>query len=62
MGKIKSKNIKRSAEELLKTDIEFSSDFNKNKKILSTGMPSKKIRNQLAGYLARLEKQEKQNS
>lgn len=62
MGKIKSKNIKKSAEELLKTDIEFSTDFDKTKKTLSAGMPSKKIRNQLAGYIVRLKKRQQQNS
>ncbi|MEK6847678.1 MAG: 30S ribosomal protein S17e [Nanoarchaeota archaeon] len=57
MGKIKSKQVKRSAEEMVKRGIEFSKDFEKNKKILgSTTMPSKKIRNQVAGYLAKLKK------
>ena len=44
MGKIKSKLIKRSAEELVKKGIEFSSNFEKNKGILGRTMPSKKIR------------------
>ena len=57
MGKIKSKMVKRSAEELRRRGIEFHPDFTKNKKILgSNTMPSKKIRNQMAGYLVRLEK------
>ena len=33
--------------------IEFSEDFEKNKKILGSEMPSKKMRNQLAGFLVR---------
>jgi len=61
MGKIKSKLIKRSAEELVKRNVEFSSDFQMNKKILGNTMPSKKIRNQIAGYLSRLNKKERQN-
>ena len=59
MGKIKTKLIKRSAEELMKKDIEFSENFEKNKEILGDTMPSKKIRNQVAGYLSRLKKNEK---
>jgi ribosomal protein S17E len=61
MGKIKSKLIKRSAKILIKKGIEFSEDFEKNKKILKDTMPSKKIRNQMAGFLSRTKKQERQN-
>ncbi len=60
MGKIKSKLIKRSAKELIKKGIEFSEDFERNKKILGNTMPSKKIRNQIAGYLSKLSKEGKQ--
>ncbi|MBI2045516.1 30S ribosomal protein S17e [Candidatus Pacearchaeota archaeon] len=57
MGKIKSKMVKRTAEELKRRGIVFHPDFEKNKKVLgSNTMPSKKIRNQMAGYLVRLEK------
>jgi len=59
MGKIKSKLVKRSAENLLKEGIEFTEDFEENKRILKDTMPSKKIRNQMAGYLARLKKHER---
>jgi ribosomal protein S17E len=59
MGKIKTKLIKRTSEKLSKTDIEFNEDFENNKKILSDTMPSKKIRNQIAGYLITLKKREK---
>jgi small subunit ribosomal protein S17e len=60
MGKIKSKLIKRSANELIKEGIEFTEDFGENKKILgSNTMPSKKIRNQMAGYITRLKKQKR---
>ena len=60
MGKIKSKQVKRSAKELIKKGIEFSEDFERNKKILGNTLPSKKIRNQMAGYLSKLSKEGKQ--
>jgi ribosomal protein S17E len=60
MGKIKSKMIKRSVEELKRKEIDFNDNFEKNKKILGKTMPSKKIRNQVAGYAVRLERQDKQ--
>ena len=60
MGKIKSKPIKRTAQILLKQVGNFSDNFEENKKILGDTLPSKKIRNQLAGYLAKLKKREKQ--
>jgi len=56
MGKIKSKLIKRTANELIKKGIQFNKSFEENKKILGKTMPSKKIRNQMAGFLARLKK------
>ena len=62
MGKIKTKLIKRTGKTLLKKGINFSEDFEKNKKILGNDMPSKKIRNQIAGFLTRLKKQEKKDS
>ena len=58
MGKIKSKAIKRSAEMIIREGIEFSEDFEKNKKLIDGTMPSKKVKNQMAGYLSRLKKQE----
>lgn len=59
MGKIKSKQIKRTAKTFLENKIEFSENFEKNKKVLGNTMPSKKIRNQVAGYLVRLKQQER---
>ncbi|MBS3086359.1 30S ribosomal protein S17e [Candidatus Pacearchaeota archaeon] len=58
MGKIKSKQVKRSARELVKKGVVFSGSFEDNKKVLGMTMPSKKIRNQMAGYLAKLKKTE----
>ena len=56
MGKIKSKQIRRTAKEIMNQGIEFSEDFKDNKKILGKEMPSKKMRNQLAGFLVRFSK------
>lgn len=59
MGKIKSKLVKRSAGSFLKKEVPFTESFENNKKILANTMPSKKLRNQMAGYLSRLKTQEK---
>jgi len=61
MGKIKSKLIRRSANILIKKGIKFDEDFKENKKILGDTMPSKKLKNQMAGFLSKLKKQKKQN-
>jgi len=61
MGKIKSKLVKRSANALLKKGVGFSKSFEKNKKILGNTMPSKKLRNQIAGFLSKIKKQEDKN-
>ena len=56
MGRIKSKLIKRTGKNLLTEEDKFSSDFDENKKVLGKLMPSKKIRNQVAGYITRKKK------
>jgi ribosomal protein S17E len=56
MGKIKSKLVKRTAKNLIGKGIEFNDNFEKNKKVLGNTMPSKKLRNQMAGYLTRLKR------
>lgn len=61
MGKIKSKAIKRSANIFIRKGIKFNGSFEKNKKILGDTMPSKKLRNQMAGLLSKLKKQELQS-
>jgi len=61
MGKIKSKLIRRSSKTFLEKGIEFEGNFEKNKKILGSTMPSKKLRNQMAGFLTREKKQQKKN-
>jgi ribosomal protein S17E len=60
MGKIRSRMIKRTSEELLKRGVEFSEDFEKNKKVLGGEMPSKKTKNQIAGYLSTLKRKERE--
>ncbi len=60
MGKIKSKLIKKSGTKLVKKGVIFNESFEDNKGVLgSNTMPSKKLRNQMAGYLVRLKKQER---
>jgi ribosomal protein S17E len=55
MGRIKTTMVKRATRELLqRDDHQFKESFEENKKLLSTTMPSKKVRNKIAGYLARL--------
>ena len=56
MGRIKSTMVKRASFELLKQDLPFTEKFEDNKKLLGNEMPSKKVRNKIAGYLARLVK------
>jgi len=58
MGRIKSKLVKRTAKTLLKKEEKFTDKFEENKKILKTPMPSKKIRNQVVGYITRLKTRE----
>ena len=62
MGKIKSKLTRRTANTLIKKGVEFNESFEKNKKILGSSMPSKKLRNQIAGFLSRIKKQERLNT
>lgn len=60
MGRVKSTLIKRTSVNLLKEENLFSEDFEINKKLLGRSMPSKRIKNKIAGYIARLKKREKQ--
>ena len=57
MGKIKSKQVKKAVHSLIDSQIELSTDFELNKKILGSEMPSKKMRNKMAGYATRHLKQ-----
>jgi len=60
MGKIKQKLIRRTAKGISEKGIQFETDFVKNKKILGKTMPSKKVRNQMAGLMSRIKVQELQ--
>lgn len=61
MGKIKSKQVKRSIHQLLDVGIELTNDFEMNKKVLGQEMPSKRMRNKMAGYAARHIKQKEED-
>ncbi|MBS3075353.1 30S ribosomal protein S17e [Candidatus Pacearchaeota archaeon] len=57
MGRIKSKIVKRTAKTLISIENnKFTDKYEDNKKLLTGLMPSKKVRNQVAGYIARLKK------
>jgi len=60
MGKIKSKMMRKTANSLVKEDedLNFNKDFEKNKAILGRTMPSKRLRNRIAGLISRMKKQE----
>ncbi len=58
MGKIKSKGVRRAVDTLIKKDIKFSEDFEKNKQILNHMTVGKKLKNQMAGLAARIKKNE----
>jgi len=61
MGKVRINVVKRTARKLLATypDL-FKRDFEHNKKIVNEliEVPSKKLRNQIAGYITHLKKVE----
>ena len=58
MGKIKSKMMRKTANILTKEDLGFNKDFEKNKAILGRTMPSKRLRNRIAGLISRMKRQE----
>ncbi len=62
MGKIKSKAIRRASKSLVNEGVKFSEDFEKDKKILEGLVMSKKLRNQMAGLLAKTKKNEASKS
>jgi len=59
MGRIKSIMVKRAARQLLEKEHSFNDKFEHNKNILDNTMPSKPIRNKIAGYIARLLRNQK---
>lgn len=57
MGKVRTEQVKRLARELLdKYPSKFSADFEANKQLVNqyTNISSRKLRNRVAGYTARL--------
>jgi small subunit ribosomal protein S17e len=60
MGRIKSTLVKRTSKQLIARSTDFDHLFETNKKILGSTMPSKKMRNKIAGYIARLIRMQKE--
>jgi ribosomal protein S17E len=58
MGKIKSKTMRKTANILVKENLGFNKEFDKNKSILGSTMPSKRLRNRIAGLISRMKRQE----
>jgi len=56
MGRIKSKLIKRTTLNLLKEENNFTDKFEENSELLKGAIHFKKMRNQIAGYLARIKR------
>lgn len=52
MGRIKSALIKRTAEKLM-DNYEFKDNFEDNKHLIARLMPSKRLQNMIAGYMAK---------
>ena len=59
MGRIKSALIKRTARNLLKEENQFAEPFDTNKNLLGNTMPSKSLRNKIAGYITRIKRNER---
>ena len=60
MGRIKPKLVKRTSRQLVDSSNEsFAKDFESNKKALGSSLPSKKLRNKIAGYITRINKNTK---
>ncbi len=60
MGRIKSTLIKRTSRQLIEnSDESFGKTFEENKKTLGSILSSKKVRNKIAGYIARIKKNRK---
>jgi len=63
MGRIKTQLIKRTTNKLIDTNREkFTKDFEHNKQQVQEllNMPSKKLRNAIAGYISRIIKNTKE--
>jgi|TARA_B100001971_G_C18225252_1_gene559963 small subunit ribosomal protein S17e len=60
MGRIKSTLIKRTSRQLIEnSDESFGKTFEENKKSLGNTLPSKRMKNRIAGYITRLKRNQK---
>jgi small subunit ribosomal protein S17e len=59
MGRIKPLMVKKAAKQLLEGEHKFSESFTQNKRLLIDTMPSKPIRNKVAGYISHLVRMKK---
>ncbi len=60
MGRVKTSLVKRTSKQLLAKNTEiFTKEFEGNKRLLTGTMPSKRIRNMVAGYIGRIRKNTK---
>ena len=60
MGRIKPTLVKRTSRQLIeKSSDSFGKTFEENKKALGNTLPSKKMRNKIAGYIARIKQNTK---
>jgi ribosomal protein S17E len=62
MGRIKTLMIKKAASQLFEEVEGFTEDFEKNKKLLKDTMPSKSVRNRVAGGLVKLAGKQKKKT
>ena len=60
MGRIKTTLVKRTGKQLVeKLPEAFSREFDQNKKALGSLLPSKRMRNMVAGHITRINKNKK---
>jgi small subunit ribosomal protein S17e len=60
MGRIKPTLVKRTSRQLIEKSCEsFGKTFEENKRVLKDTLPSKKMRNKIAGYIARIKRNTK---
>ena len=60
MGRIKSALVKRTARGVVKETERFTEKFDDNKLVLESSMPSKRLRNMIAGYVARIKRMQRE--
>lgn len=62
MGRIKNALVKRTTKKLIADMDIFNGEFEDNKRLLGSTLPSKRIRNMIAGYIGRLKKAQVRNA